>query len=273
MGGRDVPVIGLGTWDLERDPQAAAIAAVHRAIDLGMTHIDTAEMYGGGRVEELLGRALVGKRDQVFLASKVLPSNARRDDVLRACERSLMRMRTDWLDLYLLHWRGDAPLAETFRAFEELREAGKIRAWGVSNFDAADLTDALDLVGPGQIACNQVLYNLEERTVEYDVIPWCAEHDVAVVAYSPLGQGDFPAPGTKERTTLDDLGRDLGATAHQVALAYLTHHPSVLAIPKAGKPDHVDLDAAAGDLELSEDQVAAIEEAFPRGTWRGLPTT
>ena len=187
MGGREVPVIGLGTWDLERDSPAAAIAAIHRAIDLGMTHLDTAEMYGSGKVEELLGRALVGRREQVYLATKVLPSNASRDGVLRACERSLLRMRTDWIDLYLLHWRGDAPLPDTFRAFEELRDAGKIRAWGVSNFDAADLDEALALVGPGQIACNQVLYNLDERMIEYDVILWCEAHGVAVVAYSLLG--------------------------------------------------------------------------------------
>jgi len=273
MGGREVPVIGLGTWNLELDPQAQAIASIHRAIERGMTHIDTAEMYGSGKVEELLGRALVGKRDQVYLATKVLPSNASRDGVLRACERSLMRMRTDWIDLYLLHWRGDVPLAETFRAFEELREAGKIRAWGVSNFDATDLEEALALVGPDQIACNQVLYNLEERTIEYDVVPWCAEHGVAVVAYSPLAQGDFPAALSNERKVLDDIGAELGATAHQVALAYLVHHPSVLAIPKAGRVAHVEADAAAGDLELSDAHVAAIEAAFPRGTWRGLPTT
>lgn len=273
MAGRDVPVIGLGTWNMERDPGPDAIRSIHRAIELGMTHVDTAEMYGSGKVEELLGRALAGKRDQVFLASKVLPSNATRAGVLRACERSLMRMRTDWLDLYLLHWRGDVPLAETFRAFEELKAAGKIRAWGVSNFDAGDLTEALGVAGPGAIACNQVLYHLGERTIEYDVIPWCERHDVAVVAYSPLGQGDFPDDDSREGRVLADIAKAYGATTTQVALAWLVRRQSVFAIPKAARVEHVEDDAGAGDVVLDEGAIAAIDTAFPRGTWRGLPTT
>ncbi len=273
MAGRDVPVIGLGTWNMDRDPGPDAIRSIHRAIELGMTHVDTAEMYGSGKVEELLGKAFVGKREQVFLVSKVLPPNATRAGVLRACERSLMRMRTDWIDLYLLHWRGDVPLAETFRGFEELKAAGKIRAWGVSNFDKADLNEAAALVGDGAIACNQVLYHLLERTIEYDVIPWCEKHGVPVVAYSPFGQGDFPDEDSREGAVLVDIAKAFGATARQVALAYLTRRDSLLAIPKAAKVEHVEEIAPAGDLVLDEGAIAAIDAAFPRGTWRGLPTT
>jgi len=273
MAGRDVPVIGLGTWNMERDPGPDAIRSIHRALELGMTHVDTAEMYGSGKVEELVGRALAGKRDGAFLVTKVLPSNATRDGVLRACERSLMRMRTDWIDLYLLHWRGDVPLDETFRAFEELKAAGKIRAWGVSNFDSADLTEAAGLVGAQAIACNQVLYHLGERTIEYDVIPWCEKHGVPVVAYSPLGQGDFPDDDSKEGEILAGIAKAYGATVRQVALAYLTRRESLFAIPKAAKIAHVEEDAGAGDLVLDEGAIAAIDGAFPRGTWRGLPTT
>jgi diketogulonate reductase-like aldo/keto reductase len=273
MAGRDVPVIGLGTWNMERDPGPDAIRSIHRAIELGMTHLDTAEMYGNGKVEELVGRALVGKREGVFLVSKVLPSNATRAGVLRACERSLMRMRTDWLDLYLLHWRGDVPLAETFRGFEELKAAGKIRAWGVSNFDSADLTEAVEVAPSGAIACNQVLYHLGERTIEYDVVPWCEKHGVPVVAYSPLGQGDFPDDDSREGRVLADIAHAFGATPRQVALAYLVRRESLFAIPKASRVEHVEEDAGAGDLVLDEGAIAAIDVAFPRGTWRGLPTT
>jgi diketogulonate reductase-like aldo/keto reductase len=177
-----VPVIGIGTWNMERDDPAGAIAAIRRAVDLGMVHIDTAEMYGGGAVETLVGEAIAGVRDQIFLVSKVLPKNASYAGTLRACEASLERLGTDRLDCYLLHWREDLPLAETFRAFETLRTQGKIRAWGVSNFDDDDLTEALAIAGPGKIACNQVLYHLGERTIEHRVIPWCEQHGVAVVA-------------------------------------------------------------------------------------------
>src|SRR5262245_8641639 len=188
----EVPVIGLGTWKMEGDDEAQAIAAVRKAVDVGMTHVDTAEMYGSGRVEEILGKALVGARDRVFLVSKVLPRNASYAATLRACERSLRRLGTDHLDLYLLHWRGDHPLEETFRAFDDLVAKGKIRAWGVSNFDVDDLEEALALVGPGKIACNQVLYHLGDRTIEHEVLPWCERNGVAAVGYSPFGSGEFP---------------------------------------------------------------------------------
>src|SRR5690242_14421812 len=174
--GRDVPVIGHGTWNIEVDDRAAAVAALRRGIDLGMIHIDTAEMYGSGAAEEIIGEAIAGRRDEVFLVSKVLPQNASRRGTVTACERSLARLGTDRLDVYLLHWRGGHPLEETIAAFEQLVEDGKIRAWGVSNFDVADLDEALQIAGPGRIACNQVLYHLQERAIEHGVLPWCERH-------------------------------------------------------------------------------------------------
>ena len=263
----EIPVIGIGTWKMEYDDRRAAVAAIQRAVELGMTHVDTAELYGHGRVEEIVADALVGRRDDVFLVSKVLPHNAGYADTLRACEQSLRRLRTDRLDLYLLHWREDVPLAETFRAFEELREDGKIRAWGVSNFDDTDLADALREVGPGKITCNQVCYHLKNRTIEHRVIPWCEQHGVAVVAYSPFGSGNFP-----RSKALDEIAQRHGATPHQVALAFLTRRASVFAIPKSSTVAHVEQLATAGDLSLSADDVVALDAAFPLGPWRGLPT-
>src|SRR5579863_6431485 len=190
--GREVSVIGQGTWYIDRGDRQGAVGALRRGIDLGMTHIDTAEMYGDA--ELVVAEALAGRRDEIFLVSKVLPSNASRRGTIAACERSLARLKTDRLDCYLLHWRGAYPLAETVAAFEELVSAGKIRNWGVSNFDADDLDEMLAAAGPGKIACNQALYHLGERASEHAVIPWCARHDVAVVAYSPFGHDDFPSP-------------------------------------------------------------------------------
>ncbi len=194
--GRRVAVLGQGSWYLDRAAdRAAAVAALRRGLDLGMTHIDTAEMYGSGAAGSLVGEAVRGRRDEVFLVSKVLPSNAGRRAAVQACERSLKALGTDRLDAYLLHWRGDVPLEETFRAFEDLKAAGKIRAYGVSNFDVDDLEEAWAILGAGKLACNQVLYHLEERAVEHTVIPWCRDHDVAVVAYSPFGHDTFPGRG------------------------------------------------------------------------------
>jgi len=268
----EVPVIGLGTWQMEDDDEADVVRAVHRAIELGATHVDTAEMYGSGRVEQILGKALAGKRDRVFLASKVLPRNAERDAVIRACERSLRRLDTDHLDLYVLHWRGSGvPLAETFGAFEALRASGKIRAWGVSNFDVSDLAEAVGVAGPGKIACNQVLYHLGDRTIEHDVIPWCERHQIAVVAYSPFGSaGGFPSRSSPGGKALADVGKPLGATARQVALAYLTRR--AFAIPKASRVEHVAENTAAAAITLDEVAIARLDRAFPRGPWRGLPT-
>ncbi|HKE13356.1 MAG TPA: aldo/keto reductase [Kofleriaceae bacterium] len=268
---RAVPVIGHGTWQLERDQRSSAVAAIRRAIDLGMTHIDTAEMYGSGWVEELVREALEGRRERVFLASKVLPDNASHDGTIHACEETLRRLGTDWLDLYMLHWRGRHPLDGTIAAFEALRRSGKIRAWGVSNFDVPDLEAALAIAGEGAIACNQVLYHLKQRTVEHAVLPWCERNRVALVAYSPLGCGNFPTGRRPGAAVLADIASARGVTPHAVALGFLTRHRSVFAIPKSASTDHVAANAAAGDLTLEPDEIARIEAAFPLGRWRGLP--
>src|SRR6195952_2185736 len=236
FNGPPVSVIGQGTWYIDRGDRASAVAALRRGVDLGMTHIDTAEMYGDA--ELVVAEAIAGRRDEVFLVSKVLPSNASRRGTVAACERSLARLRTDRLDCYLLHWRGSYPLAETVAAFEQLVSAGKIRSWGVSNFDADDLEELLDVAGEGRIACNQVLYHLQERAIEHAVIPWCEAHGVAVVAYSPFGHHDFPDPRSKPGQLLQAIADAHRATPRQVALAFLTRRPSLLAIPKAANPDH-----------------------------------
>lgn len=266
-----VSVIGQGTWNLELAPRAEAIRTLQRGIERGMTHIDTAEMYGSGRAEALTGEAIAGRRDKVFLVSKVLPSNASRKGTLAACERSLKALRTDYLDCYLLHWRGSYPLEDTFAAFEELKRAGKIRSWGVSNFDTGDLDEALEIAGKGRIACNQVLYHLRERAIEHAVIPWCEKHGVAVVAYSPFGQTASPSPASPGGKALAEVAKAHDATPRQVELAFLTRRESVLAIPKASKVAHAEENAGAGDLELSAKEIEQIEKAFPLGRAKSLP--
>lgn len=258
-----VATIGQGTWYLDQGDRAAAVAALRRGMDDGMTHIDTAEMYGDA--ELIVAQAIAGRRDEVFLVSKVLPSNASRVATKRACERSLKRLGTDRLDCYLLHWRGSHALAETFAAFEALREEGKILAWGVSNFDADDLDEALAVAGKGRIACNQVLYHLGERAIEHAVIPWCRKNDVAVVAYSPFGHDAFPAPRSTGGRVLAEIAQAHGATPRQVALAALTRGDGVFAIPKASSAQHAQENAAAGDLRLAAAELARIDQAFPRG--------
>lgn len=253
-----VPVIGQGTWLMERDSRAA-VAALRRGIDLGLTHIDTAEMYGDGRVEEIVGEAISGRREEVFLVSKVLPEHASRTGTVAACERSLRRLRTDHLDCYLLHWPGSHPLESTIAAFERLVRAGKILSWGVSNFSEEDLEEAVRLAGPGRVACNQVLYHLGERTAEQYVIPACARHGAAVVAYSPFGQGRF-----RSHAVLEDVARAHGATPRQVALAFLVRHDDAFTIPKAVRLNHVVENAGAGDLRLSNDEISMIDRAYPR---------
>ena len=271
--GRRLPVLGQGTWNMERDDRAGAIAALRRGLDLGMTHVDTAELYGGGEVEEMVGEALAGRRDEVFLASKVLPENASRRGTVAACERSLARLRTDRLDLYLLHWPGRHPLKDTLAAFEELVRAGKVLAWGVSNFDERELAAAVAIAGEGRVACNQLLYHLEERGIEHAALPYCDQHRIAVVAYSPLGSGRFPRERSRGGRVLAEIAAAHGATPRQVALAFLLRRPSLFAIPKASRPEHVEENAAAADLVLSEDEARRIGEAFPRGRRRpGVPT-
>ena len=262
----DVAVIGQGTWQIEESSRAATVAALRRGLDLGMTHIDTAEMYGSGESETIVGEAIVGRRDEVFLVSKVLPQNASRNGTVAACEKSLARLRTDRLDCYLLHWRGPHPLADTIAAFEQLRREGKILSWGVSNFDVADLEEALEIAGEGRMVCNQVLYNLGERAIEHPVLPWCEEHGVAVVAYTPLGdRGGFPGPSTPGGRVLTEIAAKHNATPRQVALRFLVRRPSVFAIPKTARDEHVVENAGAGDLRLSDAELAHIDSAFPRG--------
>jgi diketogulonate reductase-like aldo/keto reductase len=268
--GPEVSVIGQGTWYIDRGDRKRAIAALRRGIDLGMTHIDTAEMYGDA--ELVIAEAIAGRRDEIFLVSKVLPSNASRRGTITACERSLKRLKTDRLDCYLLHWRGSYPLAETVAAFEELQNAGKIRAWGVSNFDTGDLDEMLAVSGRGRIACNQVLYHLQERAIEHAVIPWCKQHGTAVVAYSPFGHDDFPSPRSKAGEVLQKIAEAHGASPRQIALSFLARDPFVFAIPKASSEDHAAENAAAGDLVLGSDELVALDAAFPRGAKpRGLP--
>ncbi|WP_419953167.1 aldo/keto reductase [Methylobacterium sp.] len=261
--GRPVSVIGQGTWYLDEAHRPDAVAALRRGLDLGMSHIDTAEMYG--EAELVVAEAIEGRRDEVFLVSKVLPNHASARSVVTACERSLARLKTDRLDSYLLHWRGGTPLEETIGAFEGLVRQGKLLSWGVSNFDVSDLDDALAVAGEGRIACNQVLYHLGERAIEHAVLPWCEAHGVALVAYSPFGHDDFPGPDSAGGRVLGEIAAETGATQRQVALAALTQSPSLLAIPKASRIAHVEENAAAGDLILTENHRQRLDAAFPRG--------
>ena len=265
-----VAVIGQGTWYIDRSDRAAAVAALRLGLDLGMNHIDTAELYGAA--ENIVGEAIAGRRDEVFLVSKVLPQNASRRGTIAACDRSLARLGTEWLDCYLLHWRGRYPLEETFEAFEELRGEGKILSWGVSNFDVADLAEAWQIAGGHGLVCNQVLYHLKERAIEHAVLPWCEEHGVAVVGYAPFGHGDFPDPQTAQGRLLQAIADAHGATPRQVALRFLVRRPSMFTIPKASRPQHARENAGAGDLHLTRAELELIDRAFPLGsTPRELP--
>jgi diketogulonate reductase-like aldo/keto reductase len=264
----EVPVIGQGTWKMEHDDRPGAIAALRKGLDLGLTHVDTAEIYGDGKVETLVGEAIAGRRDEVFLVSKVAPDHATHEGVLRACDKSLRRLQTDRLDCYLLHWPGRHPLDGTVRGFEDLVKAGKIRSWGVSNFDVEELEQVRRIAGPGRIACNQVRYNLEDRSIERAVLPWCVREGVTLVGYSPFGAGRFPSASTARGRVLADVAQARGVSPYQVALAFLVRLPGTLAIPKAAREAHVADAAAAGSLVLAETDLRAIEAAFPlpRGT-------
>lgn len=269
---REVSITGQGTWYLEDGDPASTIAAIRRGIDLGMNHIDTAEMYGAGAAEVLVGKAIASRRDEVFLVSKVLPQHASRLGTKLACETSLTRLKTDRLDCYLLHWRGAHPLEETFAGFDELRQEGKILAFGVSNFDVPDLQEAWATAGGTSIVCNQVLYHLQERAIEHAVLPWCEQHHLAVTAYSPFGHGNFPSSQTPGGRLLTDIAQAHGATPRQIALAFLTRRPSIFAIPKASSIEHVEENAGASDIQLSQAEIARIDAAFPLGRRRhGLP--
>lgn len=270
--GVGVPVVGQGTAFLLGGPRGAAVAALRAGIDAGAGHLDTAEIYGRGAVEELVAEAIAGRRGEVFLASKVRPENADRSGVVRACEASLRRLRTGHLDLYLLHWPGPHPLAETFAGFEDLVAAGKIRAWGVSNFDEVKLAEAVAVAGEGRIACDQVLYHLQERAVEHAVAPFCREHRIALVGYSPFGSGRFPPPGSRGGEALAKVAERRGATARQVALAFLVREAGSFTVARSGDPRHAVENAAAGGLELSAEDLKEIDAAFPRGPRKpGVP--
>ncbi|SET87508.1 aldo/keto reductase [Stigmatella erecta] len=264
--GVSVPVIGQGTWQMENDDREGAIRALQAGMDLGLTHLDTAELYGRGRVEEsIVAQAIAGRREAVFLVSKVMPSNATYEGTLKACERSLQRLRTDRLDCYLLHWPGSHPLEHTVRAFEALVRDGKIRSWGVSNFGVEELEEAVRIAGPGRIVCNQVLYHLEERAIEHRVLPWCERANIAVVGYSPFGNGHFPRPDSAGGRVLAAVAQAHGATPYQVALQFLVRRPGLFTIPKASHEPHARDNAAAAGLRLSPEELARIDAAFPRG--------
>jgi diketogulonate reductase-like aldo/keto reductase len=267
---REVAVIGQGTWEIDSRSRASAIAALRRGLDLRMTHIDTAEMYGVA--EDVIGEAITGRRDEVFLVSKVLPPNASSSGTLAACERSLARLKTDRLDCYLLHWRGRFSLDGTIGAFEQLQREGKILSWGVSNFDVADLEDALRIAGPGRMVCNQVLHHLGERGIEHAVLPWCEEHGVAVVGYSPFGHGRFAGPRSEGGRVLAEIASAHQATPRQVALSFLTRRSSLFGIPKSSSAEHVEENAGAGQIHLTESDLQRIDDAFPLGRPRRLAT-
>ena len=270
--GDQVSVIGMGTWYIDHGDRRRAVAALRAGLDAGINHIDTAEMYGDA--ELVVAEAIAGRRDDVFLVSKVLPGNASRKGTRAACERSLKRLGTDRLDGYLLHWRGSYPLEDTVATFLELQAEGKIRSWGVSNFDEDDLAElgAVAKAAGTACACNQVLYHLKERAIEHAVLPACEADGQALVAYSPFGHDDFPAPNTPGGKVLAAIAAAHGATPYQVALAFLVRRPAVFAIPKTSDPARAAENAAAAGLALAPEELAQIDRAFPRGAKpRSLP--
>lgn len=258
--GERVPRLGIGTWYMGEDRAAfdAEVTALRHALDRGVTLIDTAEMYGSGGAEDVVGTAIEGRRDGLFIVSKVLPSNAGHADAIKACERSLRRMGTDRIDLYLLHWRGGTPLGETIAAFEDLKAAGKIRHWGVSNFDTGDMADLLIAEGGGAVAANQILYNLSRRGPEWDLLPACRKNGLPVMAYSPLEQGRLAG-----EPALAEVAARHGVRPLQVALAWVLAQPGTIAIPKSADPAHIDQNLAALDIDLTADDMATLDAAFP----------
>ena len=258
--GQKMPALGQGTWGFgERgNGRAEAVAALRAGIDLGMTLIDSAEMYGEGGAEEIVGEAIAGRRDEVFLVSKVYPHNASRKGAIAACERSLKRLATDRIDVYLLHWRGGEKLADTIAAFETLLRDGKIGSYGVSNFDTDDMAELWRVAGGSAATTNQVLYNLTRRGAEWDLLPWCRKHGVPIMAYSPIEQGRMLG-----NVELKNLAAKRGITPAQLALAWLLHQDGVIVIPKAGRLDHLRDNAAALEIKLTKDDLAALDRAFP----------
>jgi diketogulonate reductase-like aldo/keto reductase len=265
--GLKVPVVGQGTWNMERNPKMS-IDALRYGIELGLTHVDTAEIYGDGAVETLVGHALHGVRDRVVLVSKVHPAKASREGIVEACEQSLQRLGTDHLDVYLLHWLSSYPAAETIAGFEALVEAGKIRYWGVSNFDEVKLEEFVDIAGAATICCNQVMHHLAERSIEHAVVPFCHDQRIAVVGYSPFGK-DFPPPSRSGADVLADVALTLDATPRQVALAFLVRKSGGFTIPKASNRQHVEENAKAAALDLPDEAVERLDEEYPLGPRAG----
>lgn len=266
--GEAVQVLGQGTWKMGEDSRrrAGEVNALKLGLDLGMTLIDTAEMYASGGAEEVVAEAIAGRRDELFLVSKVLPSNASRTGVARACENSLKRLRTDRIDLYLLHWPGGVPLGETVDAFEALKKAGKIRHWGVSNFDTDEMEELTGLSSGDHVQTNQVLYNLSRRGPEFDLAPWSRQRGVPLMAYSPVEQGALA-----RNSRLETIAARHNATAAQIALAWVMAQPGVIAIPKASSQEHVRQNVAAHDIRLTAEDLAELDRAFPPPTRkRGL---
>ncbi|CAN7191909.1 aldo/keto reductase [Mesorhizobium amorphae] len=266
--GEAIAVLGQGTWKMGEDARRRAdeVAALRLGLDLGITLIDTAEMYASGGAEEVVAEAIAGRRDDTFLVSKVLPSNASRAGVQRACESSLKRLATDRIDLYLLHWPGSVPLAETVEAFEALKKAGKIRHWGVSNFDTDEMEDLVGLPAGGDVQTNQVLYNLSRRGLEFDLAPWSRQRGIPLMAYSPVEQGALA-----RNTRLEAIAARHNATPAQIALSWVMAQPGVIAIPKATRQEHVRQNAAALHIRLSSEDLADLDRAFPPPTRkRGL---
>jgi diketogulonate reductase-like aldo/keto reductase len=261
--GQTVPSLGMGTWQMGENPRnrQSEINALRHGLDLGLSLIDTAEMYGEGGAEAVIAAAIASRRSEVFLVSKVYPHNASQRGTIAACERSLKRLQTDYLDLYLLHWRGSVPLSETLAAFQTLQQAGKIRSYGVSNFDVEDMEAAVSVKGGDQIATNQVLYNLMRRGIEWDLLPWCRQRQIPIMAYSPIEQGRL-----LHQRPLQTIAQARGVTPAQIALAWLLHQDNVIVIPKSSRIEHVEQNRAALDLKLSPEELNALDAAFPPPT-------
>lgn len=263
--GNPIPVLGQGTWRMGEDPsrRESEIAALRLGLDLGMTLIDTAEMYGEGGAEEVVGEAIASRRAEVFLVTKVYPHNATRRGAVEACKRSLRRLKTDYVDLYLLHWRGNVPLSETLEAFQQLKEEGSILDYGVSNFDVDDMEEAFALPGGDDIATNQVLYNPAHRGIEWDLLPWCRNRRLPIMAYSPFGSNSREQRRIFGNRIIRAIAARNNATPAQITLAWLLQQPDIVAIPKAGRPDHIRANRAALDIKLSESDLAELAQAFP----------
>lgn len=263
--GETVPALGQGTWYMgeKRGSREQELAALRTGLDMGMTLLDTAEMYGDGKAEELIAEVVAGRRDEVFIVSKVYPHNATRDKMIRACENSLKRLNTDRIDLYLLHWRGGTALEETLEGFESLMQDGKIRHFGVSNFDTDDMEELVALPGGDGVATNQILYNLEVRGSEWALLPWCREHNVPIMAYSPLEHPRGGRNSLLENATLKAVADRHSASPAQIALAWLLHQPQTIVIPKAAGVEHVRENRAAVEIELNDKDFAELNWAFP----------